>query len=401
MSSLKKIVNQRINIAVLLFFISASYGLVLRWQKLSYLPFSYMDILHAHSHVTFLGWGFLAMISLLTAIFIPEQFNKPVFKYSFWIMFGSIVGMLLSFPLQGYKLFSISFLSIFLLSSYVYLGHLYKVFKTDKSLTARFIKTGIFYYYLSSIAIWVIPVISLKLGKVDLYHNAIYFYLHFLYNGFFVFTLFGLLIHYSNHSNLRISDKTLNLFYILTNIACIPTFALSLLWNEMPFYSIIIGFLGATLQVIALFYLWKIIKVFWGSTNKQNKLFRLVTVLVVVAYFSKILMQFAGAFPTITLHAVRFKPYFVIGYIHLFTLGFMSLFLFLLFKIFLNLKLSKWGLSLFILGVFATETLLFSQGFLAFTNQKTINNYDVIMLMASFLMPLGLLVVYISLLVKK
>ncbi len=401
MTAIKKIIQDRIHIAILFFFISAAYGFLLRWQKLSSIPFNYRDILQAHSHVTFLGWGFLALISVVTYVFMPELVKKPFIKYSYWVMSGSIIGMLISFPLQGYKLFSILFLSIFLLSSYVYLWQLYTLLKTKNTFAIKFIRTGILYYYLSSVAIWVIPIISIRLGKIDLYHNAIYFYLHFLYNGFFVFTLFGMLVYYMQSLKLPIAKRNLSLFYLLTNLACLPAYALSLLWNEMPFYSIAIGFFGAVLQVISLLYLWRIIKVFIASTSLKNKLLKLITIVVIGSYFLKVLMQFAGSFPEITLHAVHYKPYFVIGYIHLFTLGFMSLFLFLLFKLFFNLGISKWGISLFILGVVSSEVLLFSQGFLAFFCQKNINNYDLIMLMASFLMPLGLFVIGTNFLVNR
>jgi hypothetical protein len=353
------------------------------------------SFVQAHSHVTFLGWGFLAAVSFVTVIFFPKHFSKKGYLYPFWIMVTSLVGMLISFPLQGYKLYSIVFLSVFLFTSYVYLWKLYAELKGNRKYSAKFIRTGILYYYLSSMAIWAIAIISVKIGKNDLYHYAIYFYLHFLYNGFFVFTLFGLLVKYLEKVSSRFPKKEIGLFYLLTNIACIPAYTLSLVWNNMPVYIVALGFLAAILQLFSLFYLWKFIKIFWNSIKATDKILPLVAILVLIAYFTKIVLQLVSAFPELASIAVLYKPYFVIGYIHLFTLGFMSLFLFLIYVVYTQRNLYNWGMSLFILGVIGSETLLFLQGGLLYLQEKSISNLDMILLILSFLMPLGLLLIYI------
>jgi len=394
MKNLPKSFYIRFNIALLFFVISATYGWLLRLQKVYPITnFNYNSFVQAHSHVTFLGWGFLAIISLLTAIYYPKKINHSVYLYSFWVMVASLVGMLISFPLQGYKVFSIVFLSIFLVTSYIYLWRIYSELKKSRSLSVKFIKTGILYYYLSSLAIWAIAIIAAKFGKNDWYHYAIYFYLHFLYNGFFVFVLFGLLVKYLKNKQINIQKNVLTRFYWLTNSACIPAYALSLVWNDLPSYSIVIGFVAAILQLFSLYYLRKIAYEFWRSINPKIRLIRILTNIIIGAYFLKIGFQFLSAFPSLSYQAVLYKPYFLIGYIHLFTLGFMSLFIFLLYSIYVKYTLSKIGLYIFLFGVLSTEIVLFTQGILLYTLQKSINNYNFIMLMLSALMPLGLLVV--------
>ena len=397
MKSFSKSLHTRFNIALLFFVISATYGLLLRLQKVIPISnFNYNSFAQAHSHVTFLGWGFLATISLITAILVPKKLNDNIYLYPFWIMVTSLIGMLISFPLEGYKLFSIVFLSIFLLTSYVYLWRLNKDIRSNKSLSTRFIRTGIFYYFLSSMAIWAIAIISIKFGKNEFYHYAIYFYLHFLYNGFFVFVLFGLLLRYIENKEVDLPKKPIKYFFVLTNIACIPAYALSLTWGKMPTYIIALGAFGAILQVISLYFLWKIAHVFFKLIQSKYSLLSKILYILFFAYYSKILLQFASSIPSLAAKAVLYKPYFVIGYIHLFTLGFMSLFLLLLYTIFTKQKFSNWGIFLFTFGILGTEILLFSQGSYLYIQEKSINNYDVIMLMLSFLMPLGLLLIYVK-----
>ena len=91
--------------------------------------------------------------------------------------------MLISFPLSGYKAVSIALLSIFGIVSYFLTFKLLKDIDTKK-LGGNYIKYGLYYYLLSSLATWFLAYIMVSQGKTDLYYNSVYFYMHFLYNGF-------------------------------------------------------------------------------------------------------------------------------------------------------------------------------------------------------------------------
>lgn len=400
MDNIKKLVASRIKIARTFFILSAIYGLILRWYHISSFPIAYKNILQAHSHVTFLGWGFLAVISIIGLVFYPKILLKSTYlKWLFSIMTITLFGMLISFPLQGYKLFSIVFLSVFLVVSYLYLLHMFVVLKTIKSLGSKYVKTGIMYYLISSLAIWTVAIITIKFGKIDLYFNAVYFYLHFLYNGFFVFVLFGLLIKYFENNQINISNHILVRFYWLTNIALIPAYALSLLWNIMPSYVYYIGYFAVTLQLISLIYFFSISKVLFNSINSKH--IKSIAYFVMISYGLKIILQFFSAFPNIIGIAIKFKSYFVIGYLHLFTLGFMSMFIILLLKLFPKKQLSKVGINLLMLGIFLSEILLFSQGAMLFFEEFGIPKINIWLFIVSILMPLGLIIIHLKLLFKK
>jgi hypothetical protein len=400
MDNIKKLVASRIKTARTFFILSAIYGLILRWYHISSFPIAYKNILQAHSHVTFLGWGFLAVISITGLVFYPKILLKSLYlKRLFFLMTITLFGMLISFPLQGYKLFSIVFLSVFLITSYLYLIHMLGVFKTIKSLSGKYIKTGIIYYFISSLAIWTVAIITVKYGKIDLYFNAVYFYLHFLYNGFFVFILFGLLIKYFEKNQIKINKVTLEKFYWLTNIALIPAYTLSLLWNVMPSYVYYIGYFAVILQVLSLRYFFSISKVLFKSINSKH--IKSIAYFVMISYLLKIILQFFSAFPNIIAMAIKFKSYFVIGYLHLFTLGFMSMFIILLLKLHPKKKLSELGINLLMLGIFLSETLLFLQGGILLFIHNGIPKINLWLFIVSILMPLGLIIIHIKLILKK
>jgi len=123
------------------------------------------------------------------------------------------------------------------------------------------------------------------------------------------------------------------------------------------------------------------------------------------SYSLKIISQILSSFPYFVEKSLALKPFFIIGYLHLFTLGFLSVLLFLILdqmeKLNLHKPISKVGIILFLSGIFITESLLFLQGFLFLFQFDAIKNYSLILLIFSFLMVVGLLVVFGNQFFKK
>ncbi len=306
--------------------------------------------------------------------------------------------MLISFPLGGYKVFSIVLLAVFGLTSYVLSFRILKDLQGNNT-SAKLIRYGIYYYLLSSLATWFLAYVIVNQGKTDLYYNTVYFYLHFLYNGFFVFALFGLLFKIFETQQMIISEKLQKSFFFFLNIACIPAYTLSVLWSTDFLLFNIVGFVASVLQFVSLVFLFKILQqafsqISWNFTSKWLLKF------AVISYIIKIISQILSAFPYIVEKSLALKPFFIIGYLHLFTLGFLSVLLFLILdqlgKINLHKPTSKVGILLFLSGVFITEALLFLQGFLFLLQFSAIKNYSLILLIFSFLMVFGLLVVFVN-----
>ncbi len=386
--------------SIALFIISACYGLLIRWNfTFPISSFSYQNVLQSHSHVAFLGWGYMACIGAIMSCFISKiNQNRKIYKITLSIIFITILLMLISFPLSGYKAFSIVLLSIFGITSYVLSYRLLKDIN-GKNIAVKLIKYGIYYYLLSSLATWFLAGVLLTEGRTTLYYNTIYFYLHFLYNGFFVFALYGLLFRIFEKQQIHVSEKLQKGFFIYLNVACIPAYALSVLWSDVSSIYHVIGFAASILQFISLFFLIKIIQkslpqIKWAAISKLLLKFSLI------AYSLKVILQVASAFPYFVEKSLALKPYFIIGYLHLFTLAFMSVLLLLLLnqlgKIDLKSTISKVGLGAFLMGIFLTEALLFLQGFLFLIQSNAIENYNIWLLIFSFLMVVGLVVFFIK-----
>lgn len=391
--------------AFALFILSALYGLLLRWNFTFPLKFvHYKHFLQSHSHVAFLGWGYLATVGILLTNFVEATAKQQkVYKITLLIIVVSITLMLISFPLGGYKVFSIVLLSVFGIASYVLSYRLLKDIK-GKSIAIKLIKYGIYYYLLSSLATWFLAGVIVTQGKTALYHNTIYFYLHFLYNGYFAFVLFGLLFFIFEKQKITLPKKVVYNFFLYLNIACIPAYALSVLWSNVSSVFYVVGFAASILQLISLVFLLKIMRQVVKQL-KWNLISKFLLKFAIVAYSLKIIIQIASAFPFIVEKSIALKPFFIIGYLHLFTLAFMSVLLLLILTelkvIAFKTSLSKIGIFTFLIGIFITETLLFTQGFLFLNGFTPIKNYNILLLIFSAFMLIGLIFIFINPLIKK
>lgn len=387
-------------IAITFFLLSAIVGLLVRWNFVSPSHLvSYINLVQGHSHVAFLGWGYLGVIGVILKLFISkENRDKLIYKITLLIIVVSIFLMLFSFSLSGYKMFSIILLSIFGITSYV-LSFSFLKDLTGSNTSIKFIKYSIYYYLLSSLATWFLVLVIIKFGKSDLYYNTIYFYLHFLYNGFFVFSLFGILLKILENQQILISEIYKRLFFIYLNIACIPAYFLSILWSKVGPLFYIIGFAASILQFISLIFLVKIIQQAFLNL-KWSQISKVLLKFLVIAYSLKVVSQIGSSFPYFVDNSLALKPYFIIGYLHLFTLAFMSVFIILILslleKIYFKNKISILGLIFFLIGILLTELLLFGQGFLILAKLKPIKEYNMLLFLCSSFMVTGILFLFIG-----
>jgi len=203
-------------IGLFYFLIAAFLGVLLRVFPVVNVNATYKYIVHTHSHIALLGWVYIALTTLIFHLFIKKEISK---KYSilFWATQITILGMLLSFPITGYALFSIIFSSLFLICTYGFYAFFRKHNNCNKSnYSYKFINASLLFLIISSIGPWALGIIMNTLGNTShLYKNAIYFYLHFQYNGWFIFCLLGLFIFLLEKYNLPINKNTLSSFYRL------------------------------------------------------------------------------------------------------------------------------------------------------------------------------------------
>ncbi|HKK11450.1 MAG TPA: hypothetical protein VJ945_01360, partial [Flavobacteriaceae bacterium] len=134
------------------FCIAALLGLLLRYIYVNPLAINYRFLTHAHSHLAMLGWAYLMIYTFLVYYFVPKQ--KLVYTKLFWLTEIAVLGMLLSFPFQGYAAISISFSTLHIFCSYYFVYRFWKDMSIENTLVKNLVKTALIFMLISTIGVW-------------------------------------------------------------------------------------------------------------------------------------------------------------------------------------------------------------------------------------------------------
>jgi hypothetical protein len=363
-----------LKISLLNLCIVAALGVLMRY-KIGF-EFPYLDqrhLQHSHSHFAFSGWLSHTLMVLMTYFLQTKitSFNGNKYKN---IIIANLIcsyGMLISFIIEGYALFSITFSTASILISYVFAYQFLKDLKLlDNAWIAKsWLKAAVFFNVISSLGTFYLAYMMASKNIVqDLYHCSIYYYLHFQYNGWFFFACMGLALGFLN------IRKTEHSFYEtsfqLFAVACVPAYFLSTLWLDLPIWLYVIAVLSAIIQLFAWFKLLLIlVKTRRDYLKNYAPLLRYILLFVSFALSIKFLLQLGSTIPAISQLVFGFRP-IVIAYLHLVLLAIMSLFV--LFYIYANhliiiSKKIKFGIIFFSIGVILNEIILAIQGLAAFS----------------------------------
>jgi hypothetical protein len=394
-------VKSQSNIALFYLLIAAILGILLRLFPISDFNATFRFIVHTHSHIALLGWVYIALTTIIYKIGIPKE-KKGAYNVLFWCTQITIIGMLFSFPFIGYALYSILFSTLFLLCSYWFYYFFRKHNNLNKNaISYKFINASLLFLIISSLGPWLLGIIMNTVGNSShWYKNAIYFYLHFQYNGWFLFCLIGVFFYILETRKLTFSRTKATLFYQLFTISCVLTLFLSFLWIKPDAVLFIIAGIGALLQLTSFFLFHKIIK---EVAHKLKDLFGLfnyrILQFILGLFFIKVVLQLFSAIPYFSKITYAYID-FVIGYLHLTFLGIITLTI-LVFLNFLQLiLLPKIWVRIFLIGFVLSETLLFYKGIAIWLQKEYTENYFIYLVGISSLLPLSILGIFCKNVVK-
>ncbi|HRH48416.1 MAG TPA: hypothetical protein PLP23_06685 [Panacibacter sp.] len=388
-----------IKISLINFLVVALVGVLLRYKINFPLPVvNYKFLLHAHSHFAFAGWVTQILMALIVQYVYEHDnsINLSRYKKIFRGNFITAYGMLFTFPFQGYGLFSIIFSTLSVFVSYFFIAFVWKDLKhiTDKGYSKAWIKASLLLYAISSLGPFSLAyLMANQISGQDLYFGAVYFFLHFQYNGWFLFACFGLFFNYLQKTGfLNTALYSKRIFYVLF-ITCFPAYFLSTMWMDLPIVIRIVATAAAIAQLISLVYIFKL---FAHSkkllSNNLNTLSNNLWLMVLIAFVIKLLLQCLSTIPSLSQYAFGFRPV-VIGYLHLSFLGIITFFI--LGYINNNLALSRTGVYTFVAGVLITETTLMLQGFEAI-GFSVLAYANYVLFAAAIAMTAGLIIIVVK-----
>ncbi|MBK7764045.1 MAG: hypothetical protein IPI46_11985 [Bacteroidetes bacterium] len=382
--------------------IVALAGFVLRYKIVYSLPFiDQKHLLHGHSHFAFAGWISLALMTFMIGYLAKHGLVNSFASYRSLLVTQVIAsyGMLISFPIQGYGLFSISFSTLSILVSYIFMFRFWRdVNKLNYvSVAHAWFKAALLFNSLSSLGAFSLAfMMANQINHQNWYLSAVYFFLHFQYNGWFFFACMGLFI--STCENLGIPTKPTKIIYQIFVLACIPTYYLSALW--MPMYTAVymMVVISASAQFIGLYLFAKFLfnhrAIFSTHLSKPALV---ILFMSFIAFSIKISLQLGSTYPPLSELAFGFRP-IVIAYLHLVLLGMISTFLLGNMLVVEHLQftnVSKWGIGIFISGIIVNECILMAQG-IAGISYESLPYTNESLLIAAGSMYTGILLVVIG-----
>lgn len=390
-----------LSISFLNLLIVASLGVILRYKIAFFFPYLQQKfILDSHSHFAFTGWITQTLMVLLVQYLSLK--DDQAFKRYRWLLCGNLLaayGMLISFAIEGYAFISISFSTLSIFVSYFfalcYWRDLNKM--NEMKISHWWFKASLLFSIISSIGAFGLAYMMVnKISHQNWYLSAIYFFLHFQYNGWFFFAGTGLLV--SKLETIETTLRPIKIAFILFSTACFPAYFLSVLWLPIP--SIIFYLIIAC--VIAQLAGWLImVKVFFTTrhyiSREFSKYSKLLLLLSGIAFSIKLLLQCGSVHPALSQLSYGFRP-IIIGYLHLVLLAVTSIFIVGFIVNFYMIPITKvliTGIYIFVAGVILNEVLLMIQGIgaLSYTSIPGIN---ILLLIAGLILFTGIGIIFLS-----
>ncbi len=387
------------SVAVWFWVVVAFYGYLLRQYSYSGLSFikDYSNWLHAHSHAAFLGWLHAGFSLLLAYILFPAFSKSRTFGRLYFFMQLLVAGMLLSFPIQGYKAISITLLSIFLLGTYYYA---YLVFKKNEyasqyPATTAFAKTGVIFMILSSLSPWLLGPIMVFLGKQSIWYNLdVYFYLHFQYNGWFFMAMMTLIIYLFEKKGIRIPQKIWKKALFWLFIGIFWGYITNTLWTSP---SLIFNFIALLSVLAEAWGLWIIINYLRRHYEilQFNNNQTLIAKWLLFALIVKVVLQFLASCPYYAHLAYTVRD-LIIGYLHWVMLALFSIAILFLADYLKIFKLHWRSFLIYFYGMMFMILWIWLRGILIWQKININDWINLILVWASFWTFTGVLLIAIN-----
>jgi hypothetical protein len=350
-----------VSVPLIFLFLGSLLGLFLRWQFISPTPHvNYVFFLHAHSHVMFLGWTFNTLFIAFTLNHVLE-IEQRSFRFLFVILQFLVLGMLISFPLQGYGFYSILFST---LHTFVAIAFIVKFFNRTKHVTstsAWYARFALIFFLISTAGPFSLGyLISAGLSHTNWYNFSIYFYLHFQYNGFFLFGVLSLFFDLLERGDVKFNIAKAKVVGLIIGASCLPAYFLSTLWAKPGNLFYLLAGLAALFQIFGWIVLVRLIvenaKGIKTTFNQGSIQFLFIAL---IAFTLKLILQSMSAWPPAAQFAFELRPV-VISYLHLVLLGVISLPLLVWFleSGFINVLFGKKSMVLFVLSFLGMEVCL-------------------------------------------
>jgi hypothetical protein len=388
-----------LQVSLINFCIVAFAGITMRYKINFPLPaVNQKHLLYAHSNFAFMGWVTVVLMVLMISYLVRHNVAINYKKYDWTLAIACLTayGMFVAFIIQGYGYFSIAFSIASILISYFFIIFYWHDLNKVKghAHATKWFKAALVLMGIASVGEITLAYLMVNFSTVqDYYFAALYFFLHFQYNGWFLFVCFGLMFSYLFEKKFLHSPDINNHLFVIMAVTVAPTYLLSILWLKLPRSLHLLANISGILQLLVLFYFIRIFPVVKKNIpRKITKTTRYLWTMAAIAFVLKIILQTLSIVPFFSNYAFGFRP-IVIGYLHLSFLVIISFFILGYINEILceeKRSVSKTGVLIFIIGVLGQELILMLQG-LEVLNFEALPYASILLFYAAIVIGVGLI----------
>jgi len=388
-----------IQVALINFCVVALAGITMRYKINFALPaINQKHMLYAHSNFAFSGWVTVVLMVLMVNYLLRHNVITGYRKYDGILIAQCVAayGMFISFIGEGYGYYSIFFSILSIIISYVFIicfwVDLHNI--KDESYAPKWFKAALILMAIANLGEITLAYLMVNFSTVqDYYFAALYFFLHFQYNGWFLFVCFGLFFSYLYEKQFLDSVAINKHLFVIMAITVAPSFLLSILWLKLPRSLHLLANISGILQLLVLFYFFRLFPILKKNIpRKITKISRYLWTMAAIAFILKILLQTLSIVPFFSNYAFGYRP-IVIGYLHLSFLGIISFFIVgYINQILREVKrqVSRIGVFIFVFGVLLQEIVLMLQG-LEVINFEPVPYANIILFYSAIIIGSGLI----------
>ncbi len=357
------------SVSLTILLIVAAAGLWMRGLPWVGSPFPFDHLRHAHSHLAFLGWLFSAYALLLTKLFAGQEMFRSKFRKLFWWQMAAGTSLFPAFLWQGYAALPIALLTLHTALAIVYLVKLYRHSRGVTGPARWFFGAALGFFTLSSIGPFFIPFIQVfGGGEPSAVRDAVHFYLHFHYSGWFVFGFLAM-VYRSLEMEGRKPPARLASFHLWTGVAATLLYYLPTASGKSLFVSQLAMTLDLPVKLAtwaqlagAIAFAWFIFKKqgdFWLKTGR-------IGLLAIGIYLVKSMLEWLVLLPGVDSLVRLDNRWLVICWLHLLFLGMATP------GVWWQYRLQGWmpgpntsgvlGIGLYLIGFVSTEVVLLLGG---------------------------------------
>jgi len=372
---------------------------LLRWHKV--FPFHWLNDrywIHAHSHTGFLGWMFMAFTITAFATQMPDlpALNKRIFRLVIGLQL-SVLGMLVTFPFTGYGLYSIFFSTAHTVLAAIFIFQYFKN-SNGQVLSVWLMRVAMVFFLISGLGPLTLgPLAVAGLKGTAWYDMAVYFYLHFQYNGWFTFAILSLFIQHLDNLGILYNQTTMRLASRILLVSVILTLSLSAYGITANRAILFLGLSGSFAQFIAAALLTIVfIKIGRKHQLATNPWIRWLLIAALMSWNLKVLLQVISAFPQFT-SIIYTSRDMILFYLHLMYLGVASCFILGMWiqQNHLDLRnlLTRAGIILLFMGIIFTEGLIGLRAIPQYLSFEIYSAVNISLLVASAILLISVLLI--------